>query len=507
MIDMVKRHEVQVLRNAGHSIKDTARLAAVSPTTVKRIGSEAPVGALDGKLVQERKRIGRPSKVEEHRALVVELCEEKDSEGNPLLSKEIVRRLRAKGYRGAKSAAYALIASVRPEEVRPMVRFEGVAGEFCQHDFGEVDVKFTDGTVKRIKFFASRLKYSRYARVTIVANERTETLVRCLVQHYEDFGGVPLLGVFDRPKTVAISWLPDGTVTQWNTTFIGVMVDLNVGVEVCFPRKGNQKGAIENLVGWVKGSFFKQRTFLDDTDLNEQLVEWHVEVNTQTPSRATGVIPETRRLEELPRLRPVKVKPSELALRFPVVVGPTSYVLHDTHEYMVPAAAIGISGTLFLYRDRVRIVIGRHQVVYERPAPGSTKQRLALPHLKAEMVAAVSGRRGRLYLMREQLVEVGQPGLDFLTELVHRKPRTWARDVERLHALLLEYDKPALFRAFKLCVDENTLGVEYVAHHLRRIGRPAQAEAGSSDPQQGVAPASAPRVVAALKAGSNKERA
>lgn len=100
------------------------------------------------------------------------------------------------------------------------------------------------------------------------------------------------------------------------------------------------------------------------------------------------------------------------------------------------------------------------------------RQRLSQPHLKAEMVAAVSGKRGRLYLMREQLLEVGQPALDFITELVHRKPRTWARDVERLHALLLEYDNAAMYRAFQLALDGGAFGVEYVAHHLRRIGRP-----------------------------------
>src|SRR5437016_12489647 len=91
------------------------------------------------------------------------------------------------------------------------------------------------------------------------------------------------------------------------------------------------KRIVENLVGWVKGSFFKQRRFLDDPDLLAQLGEWHTEVNTQRPNRATGVIPAVRLAEERPRLRPLKVGPAELALRVPVVVGPTAAVLHDTH--------------------------------------------------------------------------------------------------------------------------------------------------------------------------------
>ena len=71
-------------------------------------------------------------------------------------------------------AFYALAASNRPPRETPVVRFEGLPGEFSQHDFGEVDVRFRNGQRSRIHFFASRLKYSRHAQVTIVEDERVE---------------------------------------------------------------------------------------------------------------------------------------------------------------------------------------------------------------------------------------------------------------------------------------------------------------------------------------------
>jgi hypothetical protein len=346
-----------------------------------------------------------------------------------------------------------------------MVRFEGLPGEFSQHDFGHVDVKFVDGSQKRIHFFASRLKYSRWVEVTIVADERVETLVRTLVDHFTAFGGVPLLAVFDRPKTVALHWSRDGTVTEWNSTFAAVMLDLRVGVEVCWPRRPNQKGSVENLVGWVKGSFFKQRRFVDEADLLAQLAEWHVDVNTKIPSRATDVTPATRMVEDRARLRPVKLTPDELALRIPIFVGPTGYVLHETHEYSMPPEAIGIAGTLFLYRDRIRIVAGRfsssHPRLFERDAKST------LPEHRAEAVAAVSGKRGKRYLMREHLLEVGGPALDYLTELVHRRPGAWIGEVERLHGLLQEHGPEAMRAAFDQAVAGQTFGAEYVRHYLQ----------------------------------------
>src|SRR5919109_1809405 len=279
---------------------------------------------------------------------------------------QILRRAKLKGYTGGKTALYNLISAVRPKTIRPLVRFEGLPGEFTQHDFGHVDVCFLDGVEKRVHFFASRLKYSRWVQVTIVPDESAETLVRTLVDHFAATGGIPLLAVFDRPKTVALKWTRDGQVTEWNPLFAGVALDLGLGIEVCWPARPQQKGSVENLVGWVKGSFFKQRRFLDDADLLLQLAEWQTEVNPQRPCRATKVIPAVRLEEERPRLRPLKVAPADLALRVPIIVGPTAKVLHDTHSYSMTADAIGIAGTLFLYRDRVRIVAGRFTTTQER---------------------------------------------------------------------------------------------------------------------------------------------
>jgi hypothetical protein len=50
----------------------------------------------------------------------------------------------------------------------------------------------------------------------------------------------------------------------------------------------------------------------------------------------------------------------------PIVVGPTGDVIDDMHPYSMPPDAIGIAGTLYLYRDRVRIVAGRFEVTHAR---------------------------------------------------------------------------------------------------------------------------------------------
>jgi hypothetical protein len=249
---------------------------------------------------------------------------------------------------------------------------------------------------------------------------------------------------------------------------LSTKVDLALGIEVCWPHAPNQKGAIENLVGWVKGSFFKQRRFLDEEDLLAQLTEWLREVNTERPSRATGVIPAVRLEEERARLRALKLTSEALALRILIVVGATGYAVHDTHPYSMPPDAIGIAGTLYLYRERVRIVAGRFEATHPRLfAPNAIS---TLPEHRTQMVAAVSGKRGKRYLERQHLLEVGVSAHSYLTELTHRRPRLWVRDVERLHALLQQYGAPAMRAAFEHTLQERIFGAEYIAHYLEHNG-------------------------------------
>ena len=467
---MLKRHEIQVLRRAGHSLEEAAKLAGVSQSSVQRVEAEPPVTALDSLAERVHRGIGRPSTVEAFRPLLVaELAKQPG-----VLGVELLRRARLAGYAGGKSALYELIAAIRPRErSQPLVRFEGLPGEFSQHDFGEVDVEFGNGTGRRVHFFASRLKYSRWAQVSLVDDERVESLVRSLVDHFAAMGGIPLLAVFDRPKTVALAWRRDGVVTEWNPTFAGVALDLGLGIELCWPYSPRQKGAVENLVGWVKGSFFKQRRFLDEEDLRRQLTEWHDEVNLQRPSRATGVPPAARIAEERARLRPLKVKPEELALRFPVMVGPTAIVSHEGRTYSMPPEAIGIAGTLYLYREQVRIVAGRFEAEHPRQLePGA---RSMLPEHRALLVAAVSGRRAKRYLEREHLLALGRPALEYLTELTHRRPRLWVRDVHQLHEALQSHGADAVRAAFERGLDERLFGAEYIAHALA-LSRPPRTE-------------------------------
>lgn len=458
---MLKRHEIEILLKAGHPKTEVARLAGVSARSVHRIAEESPVVDVNDSAERAQRHIGRPSIVDDFRKSVLEVLNEKAD----LPSREILRRVRAAGYRGGKTALYGLVASLRPKLVKPLVRFEGLPGEFSQHDFGQYAVEFVDGSARRVHFFASRLKYSRSIRVSLVQDEAVESLVRALAEHLQSWGGRPLLCVFDRPKTIALKWQKNGEVTEWNSVFAYAALEMGLGVELCWPYQARQKGSVENLVGYVKSSFFKVRSFHDEEDLQQQLVEWHREVNQELPCRATGIIPAVRLAEEALRLRPLKVRPENLALRIPVYVGPTGTVLHDGHAYSMPPEAISMSATLYLYADRVRIVAGRWEAVHPRkfaPREGST-----LAEHRAALVAAVSGKRGKRYLKRQQLLDLGEPMFRYLTEIVHRRPQGWISEVDRLYDILQKHGPEVLLQAVDRGLQDQIFSAAYVERLLQ----------------------------------------
>ena len=136
MLPLLKRHQFPTLLAAGHDQSEVAELTGVSVRNVRRIAAEPAVKHVDDRRERAERKIGRPSKVAAFQTLVQELAEQVDKETHaPLKSVEILRRARLEGYQGGKSALYELIPELRPHARQLMMRFEGLPGEFSQHDF------------------------------------------------------------------------------------------------------------------------------------------------------------------------------------------------------------------------------------------------------------------------------------------------------------------------------------------------------------------------------------
>ena len=95
---MLKRHEVQVLRRAGHTLKEIAALSGVSVRTVRRIAAETDVATIDNEAERVRRQVGRPSTADAYREVLTTALTEEPT----LRSVELLYRARQAGIPGGR---------------------------------------------------------------------------------------------------------------------------------------------------------------------------------------------------------------------------------------------------------------------------------------------------------------------------------------------------------------------------------------------------------------------
>ena len=168
--DQLKRHEIRVLRQAELPLREVARRAKVSLDTVLRVLREGPPDQ------SPSRRRGRPPVAEAFQEVAGRFL----SERADLPTVEVLRRLRQQGYSGSADPVYRMVRRLRRTTTPPIVLFDGLCGEFSQHDFGAVRVSYEDSSQEILHFFASRLKWSRWVHVEITPNEQVLTSPRAV---------------------------------------------------------------------------------------------------------------------------------------------------------------------------------------------------------------------------------------------------------------------------------------------------------------------------------------
>ena len=144
MIDVMTRLKIHYMAEGGTPQADIAELCGVGLRSVQRILAEtAPTR--DEVVAEERagtRHVGRPPKADRDMVERIRLLLE--TPGNERLpATEVLRRATEWGYTGGRSQLTELVKRLRPKpRQEPVVRFEGLPGEYTQFDFGECLVEF-----------------------------------------------------------------------------------------------------------------------------------------------------------------------------------------------------------------------------------------------------------------------------------------------------------------------------------------------------------------------------
>ncbi len=235
-------------------------------------------------------REAKPSKLDDHKQLI----DKQIADGN-FNCENIFAQIKRLGYEGGISILKDYVRPHRPPKNLPAVRrYETTPGHQAQLDWGIAHYMDRTGLIHKVPAMVMVLGYSRAMYVEFVKRCDEDSLMRCMVNGFEFFGGVPREVLTDRMKTVLTSFGNEGPV--WHKRFEDFAAVMGFAPKVCRARRPQTKGKVERGVRFLKESFLPGRCFTSLEDLNGQVRQWCIEKNRRIHG-STGKVP-VRLLEE-----------------------------------------------------------------------------------------------------------------------------------------------------------------------------------------------------------------
>ena len=356
------RYAVQI---AGLSRREAARQFGIDPRTVaKMMEFSVPPG-------YRRSRPPARPKLDPYIGIIDQILEA-DRASRPKqghTSKRIFERLRDEhGYAGGLTIVkdYVHERRLRQREVFVPLRHEP---GHAQADFGEAWAEI-GGVEQKVHFFAMDLPHSDAVLVQAYPEETTEAFCAGHTAAFDFFGKVPGSILYDNTKLAVARILGDGT-RQRTRVFSELQSHYLFADRFGRPGKGNDKGKVEGLVGWIRRNCFVPMPRAASFDaFNAKLVE---ACRGRLGARLRGhteTIGE-RLVRDLAAFHDLPAAPYDSCEKRPGRVSSLSLVRYRGTDYSVPTAYGHREVLIRGYVHEVVIacgadVIARHARSYER---------------------------------------------------------------------------------------------------------------------------------------------
>ena len=284
-------------------------------------------------------------------------------------AKRVFERLREEhGFPGGYTIVKDYVRLRKLSQREMFVPLEHPPGE-AQADFGEAQVVI-GGVERKAHYFVMELPQSDDCFVMAFPAETTEAFLEGHNQAFGYFGGVPRTILYDNTKLAVRQILGDGTRNK-TRAFSELQSHYLFAEKFGRPGKGNDKGKVEGLVGYVR------RNFLVPVPRCASWEELHAKLREQCTRRRERRLrghQETigeRFAKDQQRLLPLPATPYEACDKRTTRVTSLSLVRYRFNDYSVPVAWGHREVLVKGFVEEVVIcaaseVIARHVRSYER---------------------------------------------------------------------------------------------------------------------------------------------
>ena len=441
----------------GLTIAQTAHALGLHPQTVAKWVKRARYEA--------RAAAPRASRLDPFKDQVVRLLE-----SHPYSAQQIFQRLQEAGYAGGLTIVKDYVGKVRPVRREAFLKLAFAPGECAQVDWGEYGSIGVGSTRRRLSFFVLVLAHSRRLYVQFTVSQTMEHFLDCHQQAFAALQGVPAKIMVDNLKSAVLQRLA-GCAPVFNARYLDFSRHWGFDIAACAPGRGNEKGRVENAVGYVKKNFLNGLELSEFSAVNPAAQIWldtvaNVRIHGETRHRPIDVFQ-----EEQSRLRPLNPMAYDIARIETTRACKQFRVTLDTNRYSVPARYVGVRVTLKAYPERVCIyhqdqLIARHVRCYDR------HQDIEDPdHPKALIAQRANAREQRLWLRFLSL----SPKAQAYSEGLEQRRANARHHLRKIVALSDIYGTEPVARAIEDALVFHAFSCEYIANllEMRARERPA----------------------------------
>ena len=239
----------------------------------------------------------------------------------------------------------------------------------AQADFGEALVVI-GGVEQKAHFFVFDLPHSDACYVRAYPAATAEAWADGHVHAFAFFGRVPLSVLYDNDRCLVTRILPDGTRKR-AALFNGLLSHYVIEDRYGRPGKGNDKGAVEGIVGWSRRNLMVPLPRFATWDAFNAWLEEQCRRRQADVLRGHGETIGQRLQRDLEAMMPLPAAPFEACDQATGRVSSQALVRYRTNDYSVPVAYGHRDVWVRGYVDRVVIgcggdVIARHPRCYGR---------------------------------------------------------------------------------------------------------------------------------------------
>ena len=408
-----------------------------------------------------RQSVPRSSQLDPFKAQIVRLLET-----HPYSAQQIYQRLREEGFAGGFTIVKNYVRKVRPVRREAFLTLSFAPGECAQIDWGEFGSIGVGSTRRRLSFFVMVLCHSRLMYVEFTVAQTMEHFLAAHEHAFTAFQGCPSRLMIDNLKSAVLSRVV-GEAPVFNPRYLDFARHWGFAISPCNVAKGNEKGRVENGVGYVKKNFLNGLDFLDFSAVNPAAQVWLTTIANVRLHGATHQRPVDLFKDEQPHLRPLNPRPYDIGRIQSQRASKQFRVALDTNHYSVPAEFASQRVTLKAYPDRVCIyhqdkLIARHTRSYDRHCDIEDPD-----HPKALLAERRNAREQRLLM---QFLGLSRQAQVYVEGLEQRRanPRHHLRKIVALSEI---YGVEAVDRAILDGIAFAAYSCEYIANILEMRAR------------------------------------